>query len=465
MYAKKHVEVDDVSADFSQKNRDAKVIDLRGHFGKNKEESAQSPVPAEEITRDQAWDRQRSIVSEMEELQRQNRWDDIIALCHPVQEKLPEIIAHQADVKIRSRLGFALGQTGRYDEAIAELEICVRTFPDNFQFRNTLAYNAYNSLYAARNRAVFLAGEARRERIALAHKHFRRAQELRPDGITNFYRQAMLCYRIENAPEKALPLFQRALKNWEELDAAQQQKRHQEKKNYIKSLYQASSALLKLNNAPKALEYLRKCEKLDHATDYVGKTFTYFAIGKVLYHLGEYEKARDALFFAMKVNAEKQKIRKEQPADFVMEMLGRTWLALHHPEQALEVISFIPVNRRRPYICWTQADALSALGQKGEARKVLSASLERDHLSRHKSLIRLAKLEYAQKNYPAAMDYAEKADRFFCKKWGNLYAEACYWRIKSAQGMGNGKKAAELKDLLKKHFPNHYRLKELNCQV
>lgn len=148
-------------------------------------------------------------VGEIEELIREKKWEDIIAVFHPVEEKLPELLIHDKDVRIREKLAFALGQLKRFDEAIGELNQCILKDPDNFYHHNALAYTAYNSLYAAKNREIFLSGKARGDRIKLAHKHFNIAQALRPEGVTNYYRQAMLFKQLENKPEKALPLFQK----------------------------------------------------------------------------------------------------------------------------------------------------------------------------------------------------------------------------------------------------------------
>ena len=454
MYAKRQSFSEGASG-FPCADTPAEPADLSEHLSQNPEKAADRAEPELKKTRGEAWHRQKQVAAQMDELMRENRWEEIISLCHPVEKKLPELTEHQLDVKIRSALAFALGQTARYDEAIAELQICVRTFPDNFLFHTSLAYNAYNSLYAAKNRNVFLAGEARRDRIALAHVHFRKAQELRPDGVSNFYREAMLYHQIEEEQEKAMPLFMKAIANWEQLDAARRKARHQERKNYVKALYHGAGTLLKLGNAAGALEILRKCEAEDHATDYVSKMFKCFAGGKILHHLHEYEKAKDALLFALKVKG------KKQSAEFVLELLGRTWLALEQPDQALKVLEFIPPNRRKPYICWTLADTFCALSRPDEARDVLSSALDRDQLSRHKTLIRLAKLEYRQGNFPRAAKHAQKADAFFREKWGNLYAEACYWQAMSASGMGDRKKAAELTCALEKHFPRDSRIPEL----
>jgi tetratricopeptide (TPR) repeat protein len=128
----------------------------------------------------------RLTIGEIELLSRENKWQDVLAAFFPVAEKLPELVDSGMDGRVREKLAFALGQLGRFDEAIAELEVCVRLQPDNFHAHSSLAYTAYNSLYAAKNREVLLSGHVRAERVKIAHRHFQAAQALRPEGVTCF---------------------------------------------------------------------------------------------------------------------------------------------------------------------------------------------------------------------------------------------------------------------------------------
>jgi tetratricopeptide (TPR) repeat protein len=296
----------------------------------------------------------RQVSSEIDELQRDNRWEDILSLFYPLESKLPELVEKKLDTDIRGRMGFALGQVKRFDDAITELTICVQRDPENFGHHSSLAYTAYNSLYAAKNREIFLAGNIKAGRIELAHKHFRTAQVLRPDGITNFYREGMLFKQIENKADRALPLFKSAVANWEALEPARQDERHQEKKNYIKALYQFASTLLAIGNAKAALPIIRKCLVEDEKSNHQSLLFKYFALGKVHFHLNQLAEARDALVFAAKCAA-------DQKSDFVHELLARTYLAMDNPGRAMEVVDAIPVKARRPYYRWTEADVLCAL--------------------------------------------------------------------------------------------------------
>ena len=53
------------------------------------------------------------LISEMDELISGNRWEDMVSIFHPVDEKQPEMVEHGLDAKLRSRVAFALGQLKR----------------------------------------------------------------------------------------------------------------------------------------------------------------------------------------------------------------------------------------------------------------------------------------------------------------------------------------------------------------
>ncbi|MBW1736357.1 MAG: hypothetical protein JRJ69_02095, partial [Deltaproteobacteria bacterium] len=353
----------------------------------------------------------RRILAEMEELLGENKWEDALALVYPVEEKLPEIVESLVDTEVRAKAAFALGQVMRFDEAIHELSLCVEREPERFLFHSSLAYTAYNSLYAATNREIFLRGRPRMERIDLAHKHFRKAQELRPDGVTNFYREGMLYKQIEKKTEKSIPLFQKAVRNWESLDDDEREARKQERKNYVKALYQLSSALLEKGLPGKALDVLRKCMNEDEKTEYISRVFKYFALGKVYFQLNKFQKARDALDFAARCEC-------NRPIDFVYELLARTCLAMEDIQGAADAIDQVPEKKRRPYYRWTEADVLCAKREFHAARRVLLTCLDRDRRSRHRALIRLSRIEYLCTNFRKSMEYAEAAGTFFRETWG-----------------------------------------------
>lgn len=203
------------------------------------------------------------VLAEMEELQREKKWEELVATFHPAEEKAPELVVYGMDAQVRAGVAFAMGQVGRFDEAISELLICVEKEPDNFRYHSFLAYTAYDSLYAALNRRILLTGKSRADRVTLAHTHFKKAQALRPAGVTNFYREGMLFRRLEGKTVDALPLFLRAVSNWDILEDTEKERRHQERKNYIKALYQSASSLLETGRGKEALEALKRCMRED----------------------------------------------------------------------------------------------------------------------------------------------------------------------------------------------------------
>ena len=391
----------------------------------------------------------KRVLAEMEELIREKKWEDAVALFYPVEEKQPELTANGMEIPVRAKTAFALGRLQRFDDAIAELSLCIKGEPDNFYHHSSLAYTAYNSLFAAQNRDVFLSGKNRSERVELAHRHFRRSQELRPTGVTNFYREGMLYHKIEGKSVKALPLFQTAVSCWDHLSEEERKTRHQERKNFVKALYRFSGVLLERGDSGGALKTMTRVLSEDEKSGYLSLVFKYFALGKIHFHLNRFDKARDALLFALQSGTGGNH-------DFVHELLSRTYLAMGNPQRALEVILKIPERRRRPYCRWTEADVLCALKRYDQARAALLKSGERDTRSRHKSLIRLVKIAYAENHFEEAMAHAADADRFFQEKWGNRFLEGLFWQGVCAYRLGRKSEALALARelrVLKPDFP------------
>jgi predicted negative regulator of RcsB-dependent stress response len=396
----------------------------------------------------------KRILGEIDELTRERKWEDIISIFYPIESKQAELLKLNMDVKVRSKVAFALGQVKRFDEAIKELQVCVRNDPLDFYYHNSLGFTAYNSLFSSMNKEIFLRGQARAERIDLAHKHLQKAQELRQDGVTNFYREGMLYRKIESKNEKALPLFKKAVLNWDKLSEQERQARQQEKKNYIKALYQLASLLLEENRTEKSLEVIKRCLSADEKTNYLSLTYKYFALGKVHYYCNNFPEARDALMFAMQCES-------NENIDFVYELLGRTYLAMGSPDRAMECINKLPENRRRPYYRWTEADILCALQDFENAVITLKKSMQRDNRSRHKALVRLAKISYVTGDFSATMRYANDAGTFFYEKWGNVFNEALFWKALGAYKSGKIKESMEYALELKSYNPHYPKLKML----
>jgi len=101
---------------------------------------------------------------------------------------------------------------------------------------------------------------------------------------------------------------------------------------------------------------------------------------------------------------------------------------------------------------------LCALNGFQKARVVLERSQERDNRSRHKTLIRLAKIEYATGNFTKSIKYAAAADRFFQDNWGNRFYEGIFWQALSAFRLGDHERATELALTLKDLNPRYPKL-------
>ena len=400
----------------------------------------------------------RRALAQAEELMRARKWQEMIELFHPMEEKMPELVEAGQDCALREKVAFAMGQVKMFDQAIDQLRLCLEREPASFRVHSSLAYTAYNCLYAAKNREIMLSGKLRKKRIELAHRHFGMAQNLRPDGVTNYYRQAMLYLQLEDKPRKAYPLFKKAIANWEALDEDKRQRRHQEAKNYVKALYNGAKAALEIGRCEEGLELIKKCLAADEASNHLERQNKYFALGKLNFQLNRYEAARDALKFARQCN-------DGRPADHVTELLARTYLAMGGAEKARQEICKVPPKRKRPYIAWTEADILLQLGKVNKARAVLQAAREKDGRSRHKTCVKMAGIAYLAGDFTAAMQLGAEADEFFRKQWMNHCGEGLFWKAVGALKAGRRETAAEALDQLQRHFPDHPRLGRLQSAI
>lgn len=398
----------------------------------------------------------RRCLAEVNELRRENRWEDIVALFHPVEEKCPELVAAGQALSLRSEMAFALGFLNRYEEAITAYQVCIAEDENNFQYHSGLGYTAYDSLYAAMSRQVIFHPLERKKRIELAHAHFVRAQQLRPDSVSNYYRQGMLFKQIQKKPEKGLPLFQTAIKNWRSWSEAEQQTRHQEYKNYVKSLYHAASCLQE-SRPREALKLLQACMAADQSKNFLSAVNKHFALGKIYFFMNDLEQARVALEAAVV-------LADPNNDDYVFELLGRVYLHSRNPEKAREVLNRVPGNRRRAYFRWTEADTLIALKQTVEARRLLVIAAEKDRRGKHKALMRLARLEYRDGNYQACLNNCRAANQFFQQTYQNPCDDALFWQTAALHKLGRGTDAqASLEELriFRPGYPNLGRLEVL----
>jgi tetratricopeptide (TPR) repeat protein len=401
----------------------------------------------------------RRVLAELAELKSEKRWDDMVALFHPVEEKVPE--AHEAgtDSRIREQLAFALCRLGRHEDAVECMKPVVEREPEDVMGHYNLAYAAFDLLFTVkRDRSRLNTPARRKEFVALAHRHFERCQKLRPDSVTFFYRDAMLYKEIEDKPRKAIPLFMKAISNWERLSPEEQRKRHQQRPKYVKSLYHIASSYLATGMAARSLEYIERAVDEDKDRNFISPVFKHYALGKVLYALGKPSEALEHLDTAV--------FRAEhgQALDYIYELSARCALKLDNTQKALEYISKIPVKKRRPYVRWTEADILCAAGHQEQAISVLHKVAERDRRSRHVSLIRLARIEFSLQRYENALTASEQAARFCADTFGSPSNEALFWKAAALFRLGGYEDALEiLEDLNRRrfHYPNFRKMLEV----
>lgn len=418
------------------------------HSGNRSGGGASPPVdlaPAAQV--DAAINQKRRLLAEISELESEKRWKDILTLAHPLEEKYPLLVDMEMDLEVRRRIGFALVRSGRHHEAVAEFETLVGYMPNEFQVVYGLGYAAYDALYCCKNRQLALSQKEKKRLIEIAHKSFDKAARLRPDSITANYRRGMLLKEIELKPKRAIPYFQKAVANWQALSMEQREARHQERPKYIRSIYHLASCLLKESLASRALELLETLVKEDEATGFVSTVFKEFALGKTLYRLGRFKDGLDHLRVAAAA-AERGRV-----PDFVTELAAGCLLMMDRPRDALREIDKIPLKNMRPYVCWRRADILVAMDRRAEALMTLEAGLERDSMSKHKTLLRMARIHYGSGAYRKAVSCAKKADSFFKQKYGNPLKDAAFLEALCLHAQGEHTHALEmLRQLAKEGF-------------
>ncbi|NLI83784.1 MAG: tetratricopeptide repeat protein [Deltaproteobacteria bacterium] len=406
------------------------------------------------ILREHLVNERKRLLAEVTVLRTENRWEDIVTLLHPVEEKCPELDDACMASPLRYEVSFALDHLGRFDEAIALARACVESEPENFHYHAGLAYTAYNSLYAAKTRRVTLHPAERKARIELAHRHFDKACTLRPGGVTSFYRRGMLFKQIQNKKDKALPLFETAVRNWDALEAEEREKRHQERKNFVKSLYQLASCLLDAGKPLEALEKLQRCIEEDSASQYLRMVHKHFALAKTYFHLGRLEPALDALRCAAA-------LADPEDDDYVFELMARVHLFSKDTHRAWEAVNRVPPRKRRPYFRWTEADVLLARGETDRAVRILEEAAEKDRRGRHKALMRLVRIDFRRGNFEVCLKWARDARSFFWEQYQNTYAEALLWEAAALVRLKNLQEAARVAEELAATHPGHPHLGRL----
>ncbi len=438
----------------------------------NQEQPVQQAVKREETERDsflsgaagQTWladhlkRELNRVLAAINEMQAAARWQDIVALFHPVENKLPELADAGMDDEVRLKLSFALCRAAMHEQAIACLQPVITREQDNSLANYNIGYCVLDYFFHARTERRLIPGKRRGELIKLAHHHFDIARRLRPDSVTFSYRQAILYKEIEDKPKMAVPLFQQAIANWMALSPEAQQKYHQQRPKYSKSMYHLASCLLTLDRGRESLVLLERLLAEDQTRNHVQPLFKHFAMGKVLHNLGRYDQSLQQLETAAYV------AERGQATDFVFELAARNQLCLKRPEKAIEAIGRIAPQRRRPYVHWTEAEALVGLARHREAVGLLQRSADKDRRSKHVALIRICRIHLQQSNVQQAFDAAHGAVRFCVNTYGNASKEAQFWEAVCLYRLGRCREALPLVEELEKgrfQYPNFTRLAQL----
>ena len=98
---------------------------------------------------------------------------------------------------------------------------------------------------------------------------------------------------------------------------------------------------------------------------------------------------------------------------------------------------------------WREAQALRAEGHLQEALEALSGCLDRDRRSRHKTLLKMAKIYFEIKEYQRVIECSKKAAQFFKAVYQNPLKEAMYLEALGRFMLGEVTKARELISSLK----------------
>jgi Flp pilus assembly protein TadD len=105
-----------------------------------------------------------------------------------------------------------------------------------------------------------------------------------------------------------------------------------------------------------------------------------------------------------------------------------------------------------------------ARNRKKQALQVLTASADRDRRSRHKALIRIARIHLSSGNFSDAERVCKEAAEFCRKTFGNPSHEALFWQAAALYRLGRFQDSRKIIVNLSDHrfrYPNFNRLARL----
>lgn len=363
-------------------------------------------------------------------------WEEIVRAFYPLEQKRPEIIECPQRVSIMQELAFALSQLKRFSEAIAILLKCHELDPQNYQVAASLGFNYYDALMSDKAREIRLAGDKARY-VEEAEKWFLLAEELYPSTVVDYYRHGMLYHHIlERKDQKACPLFEKAVANWEALSPEEQEKRHKDHKNYIKALYHLAKARMRLGRYAEAEEAVRQCIEKDKNTDHEEPVHKFYLLGRILLEARKEEEALAHLKTAAHM-------RTKKPKDYVYYTLATCLVRLERWEEALDWLDKIPPRFLKPHMKRLMGWIYYRLGAMEKAGSFLDQALREDNKGCHRTLVLMGQIFEDLGNLEKALECFKQANEFKRKEFLTDYEEALLGEARCLSKLGQKEEAVE----------------------
>lgn len=363
-------------------------------------------------------------------------WEEILKAFHPLAQKKPDLPDGHERLLIMQEIAFALSQTKRFAEAIELLLHCQEKDPRNYQVAASLGFNYYNALMSEKAREIRL-GEERARYVEGADRWLRVAEELYPANVVDFYRHGMLYHHIlERKDNKASPLFETAVANWESLPRDDRERRHKDHKNYIKALYHLAKARMRLGRYPEAEQAARRCIEEDRDTDHEEPLHKFYLLGRILLEAGREEEALAHLRNAAHM-------RTKRPKDYVYYTLAVCLVRLERWEEALDWLDKIPPRYRKPHMKRLAGWIHYRLGHPEHAGELLDEALREDAKGCHLTLVVMGRIFQDLENWEQALDCFRKANQFKRKEFLTDHDEALLGEGQCLLKMGDREGAAE----------------------
>ncbi len=359
---------------------------------------------------------------------RSNEWQAIV----DQKRFLPK--SYDVDwIGIADEIAFALGQLGRYEEAIAlwernyELDACHRR-------ASAAAYVFYVALLQAKTDRKLREQRDRRADMDGFQHWIARALEHRPDSVKDLYRLGVFFAQIHNGKDrKALEAFRKAVSAYENLKPRLQERFE---KTYVQALYGAARSAFRLKRYRLAAQLIAQCLAADERSGYLAHQYKYGLAGKIAAASGHLEEAERAFLRALE--------HPERNHAYLFGELAKVRLAMGDPAGAARWIEEnVPVHRRRSVLWRLLGDARFRQGRLQEAEAAFRNALHKDRAGRHLTLVLLGKVLLAQGRLKEARKAFKDANKFRKKHYVSEDLAALEGLLEVSLRQGNEELAAE----------------------